>query len=189
MLSRKEWIAENANFAREVTANTGIFPETLLAIAIVESQGVINGQYYPGASRLAKEGNNYFGIKKSAGWNGATITLPTPNDADKISIFRKYQNFKASAQDFVKVLQQNQRYTNAGVFSAPNYVEQILAIARAGYAESTTYAEIITKVATSVKNQIDKIVAPIVKNNAAIPLMIAGLILSLYFISKKLQNA
>jgi len=69
MLTRKKWIEENVSFAREVTQGTNIFPETLMAIAIVESQYPVNGVYYPGASPLAKQGNNYFGIKKGVGWS------------------------------------------------------------------------------------------------------------------------
>jgi len=185
MLSRKDWIKENVSFAREVTQGTKIFPETLLAMAIVESQYPVNGVYYPGASPLAKKGQNYFGIKKGVGWSGPTITLPTPNDADKISTFRKYSNFKESAKDFVSFLQKNPRYKKNGVFDANDYVEQIIASARAGYAESQSYIDIVTQVASSVKKQIDKIIAPIVKNNAIVPLMVAALIISLYFIKNK----
>jgi flagellum-specific peptidoglycan hydrolase FlgJ len=184
MLSRKEWIAVNVGFAREVTKGTKIFPETLLAMAIVESQYPVNGNYYPGESPLAKKGQNYFGIKKGVGWSGPTITLPTPNDADKTSIFRKYSNFKESCKDFVSFLQKNPRYKENGVFDANDYVEQIVSIAKSGYAESNAYINIVTKVAASVKKQIDKIIAPIVKNNAIIPLMVAALIISLYFIKK-----
>lgn len=185
MLTRKKWIEENVQFAREVTKGTKIFPETLMAIAIVESQYPVNGVYYTGASPLAKKGNNYFGIKKGVGWSGPTITLPTPNDADKISVFRKYPNFKESAKDFISFLQKNPRYTRSGVFNANDYVEQIIAIAKAGYAESPTYTDIITKVATSVKKQIDKIVTPIVKNSVIVPIMVAGLILTMYIIKQK----
>lgn len=185
MLTRKQWVEENVEFAREVSSGTGIFPETLLAMAIVESQYKVNGVYYPGQSPLALKGQNYFGIKKGVGWTGATIKLPTPNDADPISEFRKYSNFKESAKDFIKFLQTNPRYNKAGVFKAPSYVEQIVAIAKAGYAESPSYTSVITSVANSVKKQIDKIISPIVKNNAIMPLLISGLIVTLYIIKKK----
>lgn len=154
MLTRKDWTKSKYPDAVRVTKGSGIFPETLLAIAIVESQGRVKGVWYPGAGLVAREANNYFGIKRGTGWTGPTVSLPTPGDADKISVFRKYASFEESAQDFVKFLQRNQRYTRAGVFQAPNYQEQILAIARAGYAEAPNYADTITKVADTVRKTV-----------------------------------
>lgn len=184
-LSRKQWIELNAADVKEITSGTGIFPETLMAIAIVESQGKVNGVFYPGAGTLARLGNNFFGIKKGVGWKGPTITLNTPNDADPISVFRKYGSFKESAKDFVNFLQKNPRYKNAGVFDADDYVGQIVSIAKAGYAESPSYRDVITKVAGSVKTQIDKIIAPIKENGKFLPILIAGVVISFFFISKK----
>jgi flagellum-specific peptidoglycan hydrolase FlgJ len=188
-LTRKEWINKNAADVKEITSGTGIFPETLMAIAIVESQGKFNGVFYPGAGQLARLGNNFFGIKKGVGWKGPTIKLNTPNDADKVSIFRKYGSFKESADDFVNFLQKNPRYKNAGVFKADDYVAQIIAIAKAGYAESPSYREVITKVAASVKNQIDKIIAPLKKNSKILPFLVAGVIITFFFVNKKLNHA
>ena len=147
LLTRSEWTKKNAPFAIQVTKGSGIFPETLLAMAIVESQGAVNGVFYPGAGLLAKSANNFFGIKKGLNWTGPTITLNTPNDAEKRSTFRKYANFTESAKDYVNFLKKNKRYTSAGVFDAKDYVEQIVRIAKAGYAESQSYTEIVTKVA------------------------------------------
>ena len=184
-LTRKQWIELNAADVKEITSGTGIFPETLMAIAIVESQGKVNGVYYPGAGTLARLGNNFFGIKKGVGWKGDTITLNTPNDADPVSVFRKYSSFKESAKDFVNFLQKNPRYKKSGVFDAHDYVEQIIAIAKAGYAESPSYRDVITKVAGSVKSQIDKIIAPIKENGKFLPILIAGVVITFFFISKK----
>lgn len=173
--SRAKWTASNYPTAIKLTKGTGVFPETLLAIAIVESQGKVNGVWYPGAGLVARRANNFFGIKRGTGWSGQTVDLPTPGDADKISTFRIYSNFEESAADFVRFLLKNQRYRRAGVFSAPNYQEQILAIARAGYAEAPNYAEIITKVANSV-SRATKVVAKVVGNsNWTAPLLLAGL--------------
>lgn len=157
MLSRREWTAANYATAVKVTKGTGVFPEALLAIAIVESQGRISGNWYPGAGLVARKANNYFGIKKGVNWTGPTIALPTPGDAQKISTFRVYQNFEESARDFVRFLQTNSRYTKAGVFQAPNFQEQIIAIARAGYSESSSYSDILLQVATGVQKIVSKI--------------------------------
>jgi dihydroxy-acid dehydratase len=39
----------------------------------------------------------------------------------------------------------------AGVFAAPDYVSQIMAIAKAGYSESSTYAAVVTSIANKVR--------------------------------------
>ena len=188
MLTRKEWIQANYQGALNATRGTGIFPETLLAMAIVESQDTAgDGINYPGLSATARLANNYFGIKNSAAWKGRTIVLDTPNDRDKKSTFRVYDSFEDSVKDYVKFLQENSRYTKAGVFKATDYVEQILAVAKAGYAESPTYAAVITNVADGVKKLMKDYIEPITKNNQIIPLLIIGFILSSYFIIKKMQ--
>lgn len=157
MLTRKQWTEANYQAARKATAGSGIFPETLLAIAIVESQGRIGNSWYPGAGLVARKANNFFGIKEGTGWTGPTIDLPTPGDAEPVSTFRVYPSFEASAADFVRFLKRNTRYTRAGVFQAQTYQEQILAIARAGYSESPTYASVLTSVANSVQKTVSKI--------------------------------
>ena len=184
-LTRKDWTIKNAPLAFNATKGTGIFPETLLAMAIVESQGKINGVWYPGAGLVARKANNFFGIKKGVNWKGATIELPTPGDADKISNFRVYSGFEDSAKDYIKFLQKNPRYTKAGVFSAPSYQEQIIAIARAGYAEAGNYADIITAVANNVKKNIASIIEPLKKNSGVIPVIVAGFLVTLYILKNK----
>jgi flagellum-specific peptidoglycan hydrolase FlgJ len=173
--SRSKWTAANYPTAVKLTKGTGIFPETLLAIGIVESQGRVNGVWYPGAGLVARKANNFFGIKEGVNWQGPTIDLPTPGDADKISRFRVYSNWEESAADFVKFLLRNQRYRRAGVFTAPSYQEQIMAIARAGYAEAPNYADIITKVADSVSRAAKNVTKIIGNGGWTAPLLLAGL--------------
>lgn len=185
MLTRAQWTKANSQTAINVTRGTGIYPETLLAIAIVESQGRVNGNYYPGAGLVAQRANNFFGIKKGVNWTGPTIELPTPGDAQKVSTFRVYTNFKASARDFVKFLQTNTRYRRAGVFSALNYQEQILAIARAGYSESPSYAEILVQVADSVKKTVGKIADNLKEGGKWIVPIIA---LAFFFVNLSTEN-
>lgn len=187
MLTRKEWTLKYAPVAIEVTRGTGIFPETLLAMAIVESQGQVNGVYYPGAGLVARKANNYFGIKKGVNWTGDVVNLPTPGDKDKISVFRVYDSFEESAKDYVSFLKKNQRYTKAGVFTAPNYQEQIINIARAGYAESPSYASVLTAVANTVKKNIANIIEPLKNNNKILPILITGFILTLYILKNKIH--
>lgn len=189
LLSRKDWIRKYYPIAAQVTKGSGIFPETLLAMAVVESQGKgPDGNWYPGLGLVAREANNYFGIKSSAGWKGDTVELPTPGDADKISVFRAYNTVGDSIADFVKFLQVNPRYTRAGVFSAPNYPEQIIAIARAGYAENPNYSSLVNSVAKKVTEYTKDLKATIDKNSGTIlPILLAGFLIGLFFITKKLS--
>lgn len=189
MLNREEFIKANYPGAIAATKDTGIFPETLLAMAIVESQGKgPDGNYYPGLGLTARKANNYFGIKTSPAWKGPTVALPTPGDADKISTFRVYKNFEESLKDFVNFLKVNPRYTKAGVFQADDYVSQIVSIAKAGYSESPTYSNIITQVANKVKSLMKDYIEPLQASSKFIPLLVVGLILTGLFISKKLQQ-
>jgi flagellar protein FlgJ len=189
LLTREQWIKTNWPSAVRATAGTGIFPETLMAMAVVESQGKVNGTYYPGQGLVAKRANNYFGIKTSAAWKGATVALPTPGDADKISTFRVYPNFEASVADFVKFLQVNPRYKNAGVFTAQDYVSQIVSIAKAGYAENPNYADVISSVANKVKTLVKDIIVPIQDTGRKfLPLLVAAFIITAFFIAKKSQQ-
>lgn len=188
LLNRKDWIRKYYPIASQVTKGTGIFPETMLAMAVVESQGKgSDGNYYPGLGLVARSANNYFGIKASSGWKGATIDLPTPGDADKISKFRKYNNVGESIADFINFLKVNPRYTTAGVFSAASYPEQIIAIARAGYAENPNYANLINSVANKVKEYTEDLRNTIEKNSGTLlPILIAGFLIGAFFLHKKL---
>ena len=188
LLNRKDWIRKYYPIAAKVTAGTGIFPETMLAMAVVESQGKgSDGNFYPGLGLVAKTANNYFGIKNSSAWIGATIDLPTPGDADKISTFRKYNSIADSIADFINFLKVNPRYTNAGVFSAPSYPEQIIAIAKAGYAENPNYSSLITSVANKVKEYTADIRNTIDRNSGTLfPILLAGFLIGAFTLHKKL---
>jgi flagellum-specific peptidoglycan hydrolase FlgJ len=189
MLTREQFIKANYQQALDATKGSKIFPETLLAMAIVESQGRgQDGNWYPGLGLVAREANNYFGIKASAAWKGKTIPLPTPGDADKVSLFRVYNSFEDSLKDFVNFLKSNPRYTRAGVFQSPDYPTQIINIARAGYAENPNYSTLITSVANKVKKLMADYIEPIKSNGKILPLLVTGLIITGYFIVKKMQT-
>lgn len=167
--------------ANAVTKATGIFPETLLAIAIIETQRKdADGNWQPGTSTLATKANNHFAIKATPSWKGNTIQLNTPNDATPVSTFRAYPTVGASFADFVRFLQTNPRYKKAGVFSAPDWQTQIIAIARAGYAEGSGYAEKLKSIVNSIKKHITPAQTA---TGFLIPLTIAALLTLAYIYS------
>lgn len=78
LLTREDFIKKYANSIEKICKGTGVFPQTLFAIAIVESQAKAqDGKYYVGLSPLAKDYNNYFGIKATANWKGKKVKLNT----------------------------------------------------------------------------------------------------------------
>lgn len=169
--------------AQSAAANSGVFPQTILAIAMVES-----GR---GTSLLSSKYNNYFGVKANKNWKGKSVNMKTKefyngsNTATTITdYFRVYPNTRASFKDFVNFLKVNNRYKKA--LTANNYAEQITAIAAAGYATAPNYADIITQVA----DQINKLM-PLIKNltgdKRTLLTAVIGLssLLFLYFNSKK----
>jgi hypothetical protein len=96
-------------------------------------------------------------------------------------VIKKYNTIEDSFKDFVKFLKTNPRYKNAGVFNSNDYAEQIINIARAGYAENKNYAVVITSVANSVAKAIkNQIIKPLQNNKTIIGGLIAFFFLLLY---------
>ena len=70
-MTRQEYTKKFYPIAKRLTAKTKIFPETLLAMAIVESQAKnAAGNYEPGTNAAARFANNHFGIKADANYGG-----------------------------------------------------------------------------------------------------------------------
>ena len=64
LLTREKFVKKYWPDAVAATAGTKIFPETMLAMAVVESQGKApDGNWYPGNGTLAKRANNFLESK------------------------------------------------------------------------------------------------------------------------------
>lgn len=178
MLNRNDWIQLHYPMVQQVTAGTGILPEIALSQAIIESSTkASDGNFYPGTSKLATDGNNLFGIKADKNWKGDFITLPTKEFKDGKWVqtsakFRKYPSIEDSFKDYVKFLQTNPRYKAAGVFSAKTYQEQAKALQKAGYATDPNYSNLLTGVINSFKKYIPKVTVPFLWIAAAFLLFI-----------------
>jgi len=150
--TREEFVKEyGAKIARAVRG-TGILAGTLIAQAIIESQGKIGGHHRVGGSKLARNSNNYFGIK-CHGWSGKTYNIDTGEQnpdgstyVDKKACFRAYDSVEDSLKDYVKLLKENPRYAKAGVFEADTVKQQAQALKDAGYATSNKYASTVYNV-------------------------------------------
>ncbi len=121
--------------------------EYRIPACITLAQGLLESG--SGNSRLAKTGNNHFGIKCKKEWTGCTIL----EDDDALQeCFRCYANAEESYKDHSRFLSQNKRY--AALFSLPitdykGWAEGLLA---AGYATNRKYAELL--VSTIERNKL-----------------------------------
>ncbi|AEB77625.1 peptidoglycan hydrolase (plasmid) [Clostridium botulinum BKT015925] len=134
-----EFINKIKDAAIVTQAQYSIFASVTIAQAILESGW--------GESNLAKNYNNLFGVKALRDWNGQVANIDTKEytNAGIITVkqpFRIYKSYKDSIEDHAKFLKA-EWYTEAGVFTAKNYMEQINAIFNGGYTSDPNY---ITKI-------------------------------------------
>lgn len=126
--------------ASKAAQQLGVAPEVLLAQAALETGW--------GRSLPERDGGgnsfNLFGIKASSGWQGQTATVATTEFIDGIPVrlrtpFRAYENYQASFEDYVQLLQGSSRYRDA-LQSTASADAFLGALQRAGYATDPTYA-------------------------------------------------
>lgn len=183
-MTREEFIKEFYPATIRATRGSGIFPEVAITQAIVESA---NSQGVPYKSSLAVKYNNFFGIKADPSWTGRSVRLATNEYFDPkvkstiIDGFRVYNSYEESVRDYVKFLNENKRYANAGVFSAKTPNEQIDAIKRAGYATAPNYAQFLKSILANNYNTIMDVAK---KYKPYAPFVTVGLIASVYFAFK-----
>ncbi len=104
--------------------------------SITLAQGLLESA--AGASRLATQGNNHFGIKCGLSWNGPymLMTDDAPNEH-----FRVYESAEESYEDHSLFLRQNPRYSRLFQLSINDYKGWAHGLKRAGYATNPHYAE------------------------------------------------
>ncbi len=136
-----DFINAHANEVIKSVAGTGLFPSLKMAQMIIEGSGKDeHGKFGIGKGLAVRKANNYFGIKADKGWKGRSVALSTPKDGQKVNLFRVYASVLDSLKDHTVFLLKNSRYKTQGVFSASTPQNQALALQRAGYSESPTYA-------------------------------------------------
>jgi LysM repeat protein len=143
-ISRSEYISAWKMVAIEQMNVHGIPASITLAQGILESGN--------GNSKLAKEGNNHFGIK-CHGWEGDKMYQ---DDDAKNECFRVYKNAKESYLDHSSFLKKHQRYAFLFNYKSTDYKNWAKGLKDAGYATSSTYAEALIKLIEDEKlNQYD----------------------------------
>ncbi len=95
-----------------------------------------------GNSRLAKEGNNHFGIK-CHNWTGPTINQ---DDDEKGECFRKYDSPEDSFRDHSIFLTTRDRYKFLFSLDDKDYKAWAYGLKKAGYATNPKYPELLIKI-------------------------------------------
>jgi flagellum-specific peptidoglycan hydrolase FlgJ len=161
--TRQEFVEKYGGYISKSVKGTGILQGTVIAQAIIESQGMVSdGSYKVGASKLSRNSNNYFGIK-CHNWKGKSYNIDTGEyDSSGKSYthtnacFRSYDSVEDSIKDYVSFLKNNPRYEKAGVFKAKTVKQQAEALKTAGYATAPDYPSKIQSVYNGVKEYADK---------------------------------
>tara|TARA_X000000950_G_scaffold139276_1_gene172817 strand:- start:1125 stop:1901 length:777 start_codon:yes stop_codon:yes gene_type:complete len=104
--------------------------------SITLAQGLLESG--AGASTLAINANNHFGIKCHQDWSGKKIFH---DDDEKNECFRKYKNPLQSYIDHSEFLTTRGRYSFLFRYSIKNYIKWSHGLKKAGYATDPRYAE------------------------------------------------
>jgi flagellum-specific peptidoglycan hydrolase FlgJ len=134
---QEQFIASIADAAVESADNTGVPASVTIAQAILES--------YWGSSRLAREANNYFGIKAQTGGGSAgsiwfdVWEVIGGRNVMQSQAFRAYTTIAESFVDHGRFLMENARY-NAAMAVRGNARQFAREVNRAGYATDPSYA-------------------------------------------------
>ena len=134
-LSREEYIARYQSLAIESMDVYGIPASIKMAQALFESDN--------GNSRLARLGNNHFGIKCKKDWTGETITH-TDDAPDEC--FRKYATVEESYRDHSEFLDKSPRYQNLFKLDPTDYKGWAEGLQKDGYATNPNYAAQLIKI-------------------------------------------
>lgn len=127
-----DYIERYKDIAMEEMQKDKIPASITLAQGILESG---NGQ-----SKLAKQGNNHFGIKCHSDWKGKRMHQDddAPNEC-----FRVYDNAEDSYRDHSKFLKNGPRYKSLFELSITDYKGWAKGLKKAGYATLPTYATVL----------------------------------------------
>lgn len=104
--------------------------------SVTLAQGILESG--SGQGRLARYGNNHFGIKCHATWNGKTITH---DDDEKSECFRRYKHAFESFEDHSTFLKKRGRYSSLFELSPTDYEGWAHGLKKAGYATDPAYAK------------------------------------------------
>lgn len=134
-MTRQQYIEKYKAYAIEDQEIYGIPASIKMAQALLESDN--------GNSRLARLGNNHFGIKCKKDWTGKTINHD--DDAPQ-ECFRKYSSVEESFRDHAEFLDKSPRYQALFELDPTDYKGWAYGLSKAGYATNPKYPELLIKI-------------------------------------------
>lgn len=176
MTTQQEYKEKYFEFAKQASADTGIFPETILAASALESGWA--------KSDLAKIHFNFFGIKAGKEWAGKTVMYPTREQTKEGKVFvvnaafRKYDTPADSFKNYVKFIS-GPRYVKAGVTTAKTPQAQFAALQKAGYATDISYSQKLLQVLNAFNKGLAKVKQTVISNPATSAATVATFFFSL----------
>jgi len=108
--------------------------------SITLAQGILESR--DGNSRLAKEGNNHFGIKCHSDWEGKRIF---EDDETRNECFRRYNNARESFDDHSDFLKKP-RYASLFELESDDYKGWAKGLRECGYATNPDYAKLLIRI-------------------------------------------
>lgn len=137
---KQAFLDEISPIAASAAADLGVAPRALMAQAALESGWGRHVIRMPDGS----SSHNYFGIKASGDWRGATVRIPTTEYINGRAVtvqasFRAYPDAESAFRDYVDFIGQNPRYREALAHGA-NAGQYARHLERAGYATDPNYA-------------------------------------------------
>ena len=109
--------------------------------SITLAQGLLESS--AGTSRLARQGNNHFGIKCGGSWRGRYMLV---NDDAPNERFRVYSSVRESYEDHSRFLTEHRRYAGLFRLSTTDYKGWAHGLKSAGYATNPRYASLLINV-------------------------------------------
>jgi len=146
------FIADYKGLINQLSAQTGIQPGIILAIAGIESTYKdANGNWQFGLHPNVANANNYFNIKADNSWTGDVY-----QDASGRS-WRSYSSPEDSIRDIYSFLTTQPNYKAAGLFNSTDMASQAQALQAAGYAgDDNSYANNLYAIAVKSKLLFDQ---------------------------------
>jgi hypothetical protein len=133
--TRAEYLEKFKGIAIAHAEKYGIPASVKMAQGMLESNN--------GNSRLAREGNNHFGIKCKSDWTGSTIY----HDDDALGeCFRAYASAEDSWIDHSEFLDKQPRYQALFSLDPTDYKAWAQGLKDAGYATNPRYPEMLVKI-------------------------------------------
>ncbi len=133
--TREEYILKYKHLAAETMERYGIPASIVMAQALLESDN--------GNSRLARQGNNHFGIKCGGGWNGESLRHDddAPNEC-----FRVYGDVEESFLDHGRFLDGQPRYDKLFSLKEDDYAAWAHGLRECGYATNPNYGPMLIRI-------------------------------------------